>query len=180
MSLKKSVAVLAALAVFSAQTSFALTLEQTNVFVGNGRYVPAIIVTDGPGAGTYKIGENGLTQFIIYNQAALMAWAAQMTGVAVAEIKMYAPVTTSDGNCKYDASFDQRLTADNLIYVADTDPTLEPETDETDPNLPLYMTAVPEKMDIPCYQPCQWKGGFDTPDGPIIMVCRDENPLSGI
>lgn len=174
MSLKKSVAVLAALAVFSAQTSFALTLEQTNVFVGNGRYVPAIIVTDGPGAGTYKIGENGLTQFIIYNQAALMAWAAQMTGVAVAEIKMYAPVTTSDGNCNYDTSFDQRLTADNLIYVADTDPTVEPETDETDPNLPLYMTIVPAVKDFPCKSPCEWTGGLDTLDEPDIVLCRAE------
>lgn len=118
MTRLKTALMLTAFASFCAQPALAITLEQTNVSVGGGRYVPAIKVTDGPGAGTYKIGEQGLTQFIIYNEAALKAWASQMAGVEVDEVKIYEPVETSDDDCIIPSSFDAGLNSGALIYVA--------------------------------------------------------------
>lgn len=121
MALFKTAALLAILA---AQSASALTLEQTNVSDGGGVFVPAIIVTDGPSAGTYRIGDMGLTRAIIYNAANLRAWAARMAGVDLGSVTIYerdysAP---SDDDCAYQSSFDANLGTGNLIYVNDQPP----------------------------------------------------------
>lgn len=129
-SLRKAI-LMATVAAFVAQPVLALTVHQTNVAVGGGVYVPAIIIMDGPMKGTYKIGDQGLTRAIIYNQDAMVSWAAALAGVAQGTVTIYEPEANSSSesdDCEYDASFDADLTADNLIYLAATEaPELQPK-----------------------------------------------------
>lgn len=150
MSPLKTTALLTTLAVFAAQSALALTLEQLNVSNGNGVFVPAIIVTDGPSAGTYKVGDKGLTHWIIYNPAALRAWAAQMAGVELSTVKIYErDYSTPTDDCAYDTSFDAGLTPDHLIYTQ------------------ADLIAI-----NPCYVPCEKMGYLPTSTGDSLILIQ--------
>lgn len=154
MSPFKTAALVAMLAGVAAPSAFALTLEQTNVWAGGGVYVPAIIVTDGPSAGTYRIGDMGLTRAIIYNAVNLRAWAAQMAGVDLGTVTIYErDYSTPSDDCAYDSSFNAHLTPDHLIYVNGQTP---PQINPCDPPCQeLGMApASPQTFLLVQYAPC--------------------------
>ena len=141
-------------ALLLSNSALAVTVERVNVLAESGVYKPVAVIADGPGAGTYPIGQNGLTRTILFNPALLAAWVSQTAGVELALVQVIVtpeptsndPIVTeltevncsSDTECtKYDwiAYCDANPNADACGGLTPIDPPPTPVCDSPDPLL---------------------------------------------